>query len=165
VRVCLLVSALLSVVYALWAFTARRGIFADFKAGRAVTLGQARTSDRVDTVLVVVAGVVAVVAVVWWATDRVHRKSGTRAEAGAFVVTVLGALAIAVGMLLASAVTDAGTQSAQGGRGITAANVLGIGFLVLAVGLLLAAVSVRRAPARNVSQPVAQSFPQPQRPW
>jgi heme/copper-type cytochrome/quinol oxidase subunit 1 len=159
------VAALLSVVYALWELTARRGIFADFQAGRAVTLGQARTSDRLDTVLAVVAGVAAVAALVWWVSDRVHRKSGTRAEACAFVVTVVGAVTIAVGMLLASAVTNAGTQAAQGGRGITAANVLGIGFVVLAAGLLLAAVSVRRAPARNVSQPVAQSFPQPQRPW
>lgn len=162
---CLLLAAVLCAAYALWAFTARRGIFADFSAGRAVTSGRARTSDRIDTVLIVVAGVAAVVAVVWWVTRRVRRRSGTPAELGGLAVTALGVLIVGVGLSLAGTVTDAATRVAQGDRGVTAAVVSGIGFAVLALGLLAGAATVRREPLPYRPQPLAQGYPPSPSPW
>jgi hypothetical protein len=141
---CLIAAAVLSTAYALWAFTARRGIFADFSDGRAVTSSRARANDRIDIVLIVVAGIVTVIAVVWWVTHRVRRRGGSPAELGGFALTALGVVIIGVGLSLAGSVTDAA---------------------VLAVGLLLGAATVRRVPVQSRHQPVAQGYPPPQRPW
>jgi hypothetical protein len=162
---CLIAAAVLCAAYALWAFTARRGIFADFSDGRAVTSSRARANDRIDTVLIVVAGLVAVVAVVWWVTHRVRRRGGSPAELGGFAVTALGIVIIGVGLSLAGTITDAAGRAAQGDRGVAAALVSGVGFAVLAVGLLLGAATVRWVPMPSRHRPVAQGYPPPQRPW
>jgi hypothetical protein len=162
---CLIAAAVLSTAYALWAFTARRGIFADFSDGRAVTSSRARANDRIDIVLIVVAGIVTVIAVVWWVTHRVRRRGGSPAELGGFALTALGVVIIGVGLSLAGSVTDAAGRAAQGDRGVTAALVSGMGSAVLALGMLLGAATVRRVPVQSRHQPVAQGYPPPQRPW
>lgn len=50
---------------------------------------------------------------------------------------MLGAIAVLVGLFLANGVTDAGDQAAQGEEGVTATMVVGGGFALLAIGLLI----------------------------
>jgi hypothetical protein len=139
----LVVAAVMSVAYAVWAFTARRSIFADFSAGRAVTLHDARASDTIDTVLLVVTGITVVIAVILWAAHFTRRpEAGRRPQHLGFALAAVGVVVVAVGIWLDGAVTDAPTQLAQGDRGITAAVICGSGFLLLAVGLLVGAAAL-----------------------
>ncbi|MBA3310404.1 MAG: hypothetical protein H0U28_10170 [Nocardioidaceae bacterium] len=142
--VMLTLGALLSLGYAGWAFTARRGIFADFADGNAVSVDDAESSDTIDTFFLIAAGVVALLALVLW----IVRKAGKQTSGGALDLTGLalaavGVVTVAVGLFLASGVPDADGQAAQGDKGVLAALVTGAGFAVLAIGLLVGIFAVR----------------------
>jgi hypothetical protein len=140
----LVVAALLSLGYALWALTARRGIFADFSAGRFVSSNHAKSSDATDTTILVVAGVVSLVALALWVVRRAADKtSGGGVDMSGLALSLVGVVTIAVGLFLSSKISDAAGQAAQGDKGVTATVVIGVGFLALAAGLLLGTFGVR----------------------
>ncbi len=137
------VGALLSLVYAVWAFTARRGIFADFSDGITVTNDHATSSDRIDTALLVAASLVVVGAIALWVARAVNTGSVAGGlELGGFATTGAGVVLVLVGLYVSSTIIDAGDQMAQGDRGMLASGVTGAGFLVVAVGLALGALAV-----------------------
>jgi hypothetical protein len=149
---------MLSLGYTAWAWTARRGIFADFGAGRAVSSQDARTSDRIDTVALVVAGVAVLVAVVWWVVRHARRQTTSSALDRIGLGTIaVGVVTVGAGLWLSAAVTDATTQTAQGDKGVTAALVTGAGFLILALGLLLGSAGLRARP--DPASPDAIGYP------
>jgi hypothetical protein len=152
-RLMLLVGALASVGYAVWAMTARRGIFVDFVDNRYVSLSRARTSDRLDTTFLVIAGVLAVVGLGVWlvrlAAGRAH--GGALAVAG-FVVAGAGIVCVVVGLVLAGLVTDSGDRIAEGHKAVTATLVIGSGFLALAVGLVIGLLVVNRRDGSQTGQ-------------
>jgi hypothetical protein len=142
--VALLLAAVASLVYAVWALTARRAIFSDFSAGRFVGASDAKSSDSIDTILLIVAGVIAVIAVVLWLVRRTtHRTSGGALDIGGLGLSILGLVIVVVGLFLASKITDAVGQPAEGDKGVTATVVIGVGFVVLALGLLIGMATVR----------------------
>jgi hypothetical protein len=154
--VALGLAALLSLTYALWAFTARRGIFADFASGRSVDVDEARSNDRIDTVWLVIAGLVALVAVALW----LMRKLGGDTSGGlldnlGLTVAGVGVGVAVVGLFLASRISDGADQIGSGDRGVTASLVTGAGFTLLAIGLVLGLLAMRSRP--EVSQPSARS--------
>lgn len=142
--VALALGSLLSLAYAVWAFTARRGIFSDFAARKPVGVGTAEANDRTDTILLIVAGVVALVAFALW----LMRKFGGETAGGlidnlGIALAALGVVVAVVGLFLASRVADGADQAASGDRGVTASLVIGSGFTLLAIGLLLGLLAVR----------------------
>lgn len=141
--VALALGALLALVYAIWAFTARRGIFSDFASGSTVGVGQAKSNDRTDTILLIVAGVVALVALALW----LMRKFGGETQGGlldnlGLALAGLGALVAIIGLFLASRVSGGSNQAASGDRGVTASLVTGSGFALLALGLVMGLLAV-----------------------
>ncbi len=131
-------------MYAVWAFTARRGIFADFADGRPVSRGDAKTSDNLDTILLVVAGLLVVIAVAIWVARRVNAKTtGNPLDLAGLIAAGIGVLIVCVGFFLSSRISDAADQAAQGDRGVTATLLTGGGFFVVAIGLLIGVLAVR----------------------
>jgi hypothetical protein len=150
-RGLILLALLAALGYAAWALTARRTIFGDFAAGRAVTLSDARTSDHIDNVAIIVAGGLCGLAFLAWLLRRsTGRTRGGAPDTVGLVLTVLGGVTIGVGLLLLETVTDAGGQHAQGNRAALGTAVSGVGFVVVAVGL-----AVGFAVARRPRDPVA----------
>jgi hypothetical protein len=148
--ILLAVGGLLSLGYAAWAFTARRGIFADFADGVRVSTDDARTSDQIDTVFVIVAGIVAVAALVLWVIVKATgRSDGGGVELAGLAVAGVGVVVAIVGLVLSAGVADGGSTTEQGDKGVTATLVLGAGFTLLAVGLLMGLAATRRASSRT----------------
>lgn len=142
--VALITGALLGLSYAAWAFTARRAIFADFAAGNAVSGDDAKSSDTIDTVFLIVAGVVALVALGLWIARMAGRKTkGGALDLSGIALAGLGLVAVLIGLFLASTIGDADGQTAQGDKGVTATVVVGGGFALLAVGLLIGVFTAR----------------------
>lgn len=142
--VALVAGAILGLAYAAWAFTARRGIFADFAAGNAVSGDDAKSSDTIDTVFLIVAGVVALVALGVWIARMAGRKTkGGALNLSGITVAGLGLVVALVGLYLASTIVDADGQAAQGDKGVIATMVAGGGFALLAIGLLVGVFTVR----------------------
>ncbi len=130
-------------MYAGWAFTARRGIFADFSHGVGVTNAQATSSDRLDTALLLVASLLAVAALALWVTRTVNAgKVEGGLELGGFALTGLGVVVVLIGLYVSSTIVGAGDRVSQGDRGVTATVVTGAGFLIIATGLALGALAV-----------------------
>jgi ABC-type Fe3+ transport system permease subunit len=163
-RACLVIAALCSLAYAVWAFTARRGIFADFSAGRSVTIDDARTSDGIDTALLIVAGVALVGALVTWVVRRARRQASGGWDMAGLVLIVVGAVIVGLGLWLDSDVTSAATQALMGDRGAAAAVVTGAGFVVVAVGLLVCSTAVGGSRTSAARQP-EPGFRGSGRPW
>ena len=148
----LLIAVLLSLGYAAWAFTARRWIFADFAAGNPVTSGDAESNDLVDTIFLAVVGVVAVIALLLLAKELLSRATGKRGlQLTGLIMGVLAAGVVGVGAFLVSNVADSGTQAEQGDKGVTATWVMGGGFVLLAVGLLVGSMGIRSTTTRPPS--------------
>ncbi len=142
--VALAVAVLAALTYAGWAFTARRGVFADFADGSSVSAGAAKSNDRIDTVLLIVAGVLVLVALGSWVARLVARSTkGGGLDMGGLAVAMLGVMTALVGLFLTSGIADADGQAAQGGKGVTASLVLGGGFVLLAFGLMVGIYTVR----------------------
>ncbi len=140
----LALGAVLSLVYAVWALTARRGIFADFSNGITVTNQHATSSDRLDTALLVLVSVAVVGAIGLWVARTVNAGNvDSGLELGGFATTALGVVLVLVGLYLSSTIIDAGDQVSQGDRGVTATGVTGAGFLVVAIGLALGLLAIR----------------------
>ncbi len=139
----LALAALLALGYSVWSFTGRRGIFSDFATGRTVAVSDARSNDRIDAVLLIVAGVVALVAVAWWVARKfAGQTTGRLSDDLGIALASLGAVVIIVGLVVASRVGGAVDQVTSGERGVAASVVTGIGFLVLGVGLAMGALAV-----------------------
>lgn len=144
-RFLLLIAALACLGYAIWAMTARRAIFADFVDGVPVALDRARTSDRLDTVFLVIAGALAVVALAWWLVQIIAGKAGTGGlVVFGFVVAGLGMVTVVVGLVMSGLVSNDGSRVDDGRQAVTATIVTGCGFLVLAVALLIGVAVVRK---------------------
>ncbi|MGI8433891.1 MAG: hypothetical protein ACR2LE_04045 [Nocardioidaceae bacterium] len=148
-RTALGLSALLSLGYAVWALTARRGVFSGFRGGDPANVEDARSNDHIDTTFFLVAAALAVVALTWWlvrvAADRSPRSGVTVAG---MALCALGAAVALAGLILSAGVSDGADVADEGGKGVTAAIVLGGGFVLLAVGLALGSlVAGRRQPA------------------
>jgi hypothetical protein len=126
----LTVAALACLGYAAWAMTARRGIFADFADNRPVSLDHARSSDRTDTIFLVVAGALAVVALAFWLLRLASGKarSGGLAVVG-FAMSVLGIACVVVGLVLSGMVGTGGSRADEGNKAATATIVTGSGFI------------------------------------
>lgn len=150
----------MALAYAVWAFTARRGIFADFADGSSVSTDDAKSSDTLDTVFLVLAGLVALVALGLWITRLIRGTTkGGAIDLAGIAVAGIGLLIVLVGLFLASGIADANGQSAQGDKGVTATLVTGAGFVLLAVGLLMGLMTVRGPRAGFSSSPTG-GYPQ-----
>jgi hypothetical protein len=138
--------ALLGLGYAVWAFTARRSVFADFADGVSVSTDDARTNDRIDTAFAIVAGLVIAVALVVWVWRKVRGEtSGGPLEIAGLAVSGVGVVVVLVGLVLSAGVSDGGSTIEQGEKGVTATLVTGSGFVLLAIGLLLGLLTAREA--------------------
>lgn len=139
----LALGAVLSLAYASWAFSARRGIFQDFADGHTVSVDDAKSSDLLDTVWLLFAGLVAVIALGLWLSRMLTKKtSGGLADTIGLIVALLGAVAVTVGLALSNGVSAAADSVSQGERGVGATEVVGGGFAFVAVGLLMGFVAV-----------------------
>jgi hypothetical protein len=155
--VVMVLAALAGFGYAGWALLHRRGIFEDFADGTStMTLGQARSSDRWDTILLVVAIVLVVAALTWWLALRVlHRTPGNGVEVGGLGVVALGILLAAIGLVRSAGVSSDGTRHDEGQKAASAALVYGVGFAMIGLGLLIGLTAVR-----STSHPAAmRSYP------
>lgn len=142
--VALAAGATFGLVYAGWAFTARRGVFADFSDGSPVTADDAKSSDTIDTIFLIVAGLVVLVALGLWIARMASKQTkGGALDLIGFATAAVGLVTVLVGLYLASVITDADGQSAQGDKGVTATMVIGGGFALLAIGLLIGVFTAR----------------------
>ena len=150
--IALALGALLALTYAVWAFTARRGIFADFSNGTPVSTDDAKSSDNLDTVLLIVAGLAVVIALALWVVRKVNGKTaGGALDLAGLIVTGVGVVVVLVGLFLSSQISDGVDQAAQGDKGVTATLVTGGGFLIIAVGLVIGILAVRGAKETSAS--------------
>jgi hypothetical protein len=158
--IALTLGALLALVYAVWAFTARRGVFADFSDGNVVSADDAKSSDNLDTFLLIVAALLVIIALALWIMRKVNdRTSGGGLELGGLVATGIGIVVVLVGLFLSSNISDGADQAAQGDKGVTATLVTGVGFLVIAIGLMIGIVAVRGS--RDPTSSRAPAYGQP----
>ncbi len=119
-----------ALVYALWAVTLRRGAFAGHASK---TLDELESSDRTDTVLLVVCGLLLVAALAFWLTTR----PGSATVLDICALTALGLAAVVAGLgayLLLTWDTDAD-------RAVVGVVALGGGFGLAAAALLLGLAS------------------------
>lgn len=147
-RVLLLLGAVASLGYAGWAMTARRGIFADFADSKTVSLSAAKSSDRTDTILLVIAGGLALLALAFWLV----RLLGGKARGGVltllgFLVSLAGIACVVVGLVMSGMVDGGETQVDEGRKAVTSTMVTGSGFIALAVGLLIGLLVVKARPS------------------
>jgi len=140
----MLIAVLFTAGYGVWSLTLRREVFADFAAGVSVSTEVARSNDRIDLALVLVTSVTAVAAIVLWLL-ALRRRPGTVLGLVGLIATGVGIAVVLVGLALAASVSGADGQVGQGERGVTAAVLSGLGFLLLAVGLMCGAVGLRNA--------------------
>jgi hypothetical protein len=146
--------------YAVWAFTARRGIFADFADNQTVSLGRAQSSDHADTVLLVVAGALAVIAIAVWLIRVLAGKArGGGLTVAGFVVSLVGMVVVVVGLVMSGNVDSAATRVGQGQHAEAATVVTGVGFVILAVGLAMGLL-VARPPRESGADPAVSATPQ-----
>jgi hypothetical protein len=164
-RVLLLLGAVASIGYAVWAMTARRGIFADFADNKAVSLSHAKSSDRTDTILLIIAGGLAVLALALWLIRLLGGKArgGTLTLLG-FLASLAGMACVVVGLVLSGMVSDGSDRVDEGNRAVTSTVVTGAGFIAIAVGLLIGLLVVKRR--RDATQDAPAPGPTPTAaPW
>jgi hypothetical protein len=115
-----------------------------------VSVDDARSSDVLDTVLLVAAAAVTLAALVWWLSRMLtKRTTGDWVDKTGMAVSLLGATAVIVGLAMTNRVTSAAGQVAQGGRGVDATSVVATGFVLLAVGLLMGIFALGGHPAAD----------------
>ncbi|MGH3471572.1 MAG: hypothetical protein ACRDPG_05955 [Nocardioidaceae bacterium] len=153
------IAAVIALAYAIWAFTARRGIFQDFADGRAVSDSRARSSDNLDTVFVIVAAVVVLAALAFWLARRlVGQTSGDGLDLCGLAAAGVGVVVVLIGLFVLHQVSGADGQLAQGQKGAAGTTVVGAGFLVLAVGLVLGALASRATDDDPAPTPPASRY-------
>jgi hypothetical protein len=157
--VALVVAAAAGFGYAGWALFHRHGIFKAFANGTSsLTVDDAKSSDNIDSVLLIVAFLIIATAVSWWILLRVGgRTSGSGLELGGFAAVTLGLILAVIGLIMSAGVSTDGTQRDEGNKAASAAILYGLGFAVIAIGLGIGAVSLRRATSAAVP-PAAVSF-------
>jgi hypothetical protein len=158
--VALVVAAVAGFGYAGWALFHRHGIFKDFANGTStLTVDDAKSSDNIDSVLLLITFVIIAAAVSWWILLRVGgRTSGGGLELGGFAAVALGIILAVIGLIVSAGVSTDGTQRDEGNKAASAAILYGIGFAVIAIGLLVGAASMRRTTAAAAAPPAAASF-------
>lgn len=135
------------VVYGGWAATSRRGIFADLADGGSVTFEAAQDSDRLHGVLLWTAvGAVGLAVVLWLLAHLRRRKPLGIAGFTALALLVIGML-VAVGGAYLTSLVDG--EVAEADRGALGFLIMGIGFLLVAGGMIAALVAVFVRPARR----------------
>lgn len=135
-RALLGVAAAAAIAYGVFAILVLRGIYSDFDAGDA-TLGD--VDDRLDihNIAVWVAIVAVAVALAAWVASIVTAGRGAQVIGiGALVMTVLAAVVAGFGLVRM-------TGAEQGDAAATGALVAGIGFVVVAVGLVMGLLAMR----------------------
>ena len=152
------IAALAALGYAGFALTLRRGVYADLEDDPgSVTEDDATSSDNLNAVGLWAAGVLVGLAFVLLLVAMVSARRGRNALGitGA-VLVVLGALAATWGCLLVNGVDEV----SEAGDAVTGYLVAGPGFAVMAVGLLLGALGLRRPARPEAPQPAMQApFP------
>lgn len=138
-----LIGALAALVYGGYAIIVRRGVFADLADdASSVSADAASSSDTLNGVLLLVAVVLVLIAVALWVAALLTAKRGRNTMGyAAFGAVGVGIVAAVVGGVLSSGVDDV----AEAGTAATAYIVVGAGFVLIALGLLLAAVAIRSA--------------------
>jgi zinc-ribbon domain len=150
------IGALAALGYGGFALTLRRGIYADLDDDpTSVSKSDAENSDNINALGLWVAGLLVGLAFVLLIAAMISARRGRNGlgYTGA-VLVVLGALAATWGCLQVSGVDDV----ANAGDAVSGYLIAGPGFIVMAIGLLLGALGLRR-PVRPAPTPQAQ-FPQ-----
>lgn len=153
-RVVLGLALIATIVYAVWEFTARRAIFADFANGRTVSLDRASTSDLIDNILLGIAGSLAVLGLLVWLIRRASgRTTRGAADALGLVLWVLGAIAAVLGLVLLELIHGSGGPLSQGRHAEVFTVIAGGGFAVIAVSLVVGLSAQGNRAGPNVSAP------------
>lgn len=150
------IGALAALGYAGFALTLRRGIYSDLDNDpTSVSKSDAESSDNINALGLWVAGLLVAIAFVLLIASMVSARRGRNGlgYVGA-VLVVVGALIATRGCLQVNGVDDV----ANAGDAVTGYLIAGPGFVVMAIGLLLGALGLRR-PVRPAPTPQAQ-FPQ-----
>jgi len=145
--------ALAGLTYGIYALIARRGIYSDIADDPSSVLADdAESSDTLNAVLLWVAVALIVLALLLWLAAIVSARRGRGGLGWTGLVLVLaGGAAAIVGAVLVGGVGSA----SEAGDGATGYVVVGVGFLLMSLGLLLGAAALRReaSPAGTGSQP------------
>jgi hypothetical protein len=150
--VTVVIAAVLALSYAVWAFTARHGIFADFADGNPVSTDDAKSSDNIDSVLLIAAGLLAIIALAVWIMLATNRKtSGGPFDFAGLATVGIGMVVVLLGLLLSNGISDGTGQADQGDKGATATLVIGGGFLLLAIGFLVGVFAIRGSRDEGIS--------------
>ncbi|MGH3322561.1 MAG: hypothetical protein ACRDN9_20780, partial [Streptosporangiaceae bacterium] len=130
-----LVGALAALVYGGYAVIARRGVFADLADDpSSVSADAASGSDTTNLILMIIAIVLVVVAVALWVVAFLTaRRARSSLGLGGFGAVGVGVIAALVGGFMSSGVDDV----EDAGKAATAYILVGVGFLLIAIGLLL----------------------------
>lgn len=153
-----LVAAVVGLGYAGYALTLRRGIYADLDDDPgSVTKDDADSSDLINAIGLWAAGVLIGVAFVMILMAVISAKLGRNLFGiVGIVLVVLGAAAATWGSLLVNGVDDI----TEAGDAVTGYMVVGPAFVVMAVGLVLGMLGIRKPPSPASSQPAARApFP------
>lgn len=152
-----LVGAVAALVYGGYAASARRGVFSDLASdASSVSRDAAASSDTTNGILLVVALVIVVVAVGLWVTVVLAAGKGrnTLGYAG------FGALGVGIIAALVGGFLSTGAESIEdAGKVATAYVLVGLGFIVMAIGLLLAAIALRQSGTDDDARPSASPDP------
>lgn len=138
------IGALAALGYGGFAMTLRRGIYADLDDDpTSVSKSDAENSDNINALGLWVAGLLVGLAFVLLIASMISARRGRNGlgYTGA-VLVVLGALAATWGCLQVSGVDDV----ANAGDAVTGYLIAGPSFVVMAIGLLLGALGLRRPP-------------------
>lgn len=155
-------AALASLGYGIFALTARRGVYADIaESASSVSFSDAEGNDRLNSVLLWVAVVLVLLAVVLWLVASITARRGADGLGlTGLALVVLGAAPAVVGAVLVNGVGTA-TEAESGAAGYI---LVGVGFLVAALGLMLGTAALRQAGSRPPASGSA-SFPDGQDPY
>lgn len=153
-----LVAAVAGLGYAAFALTLRRGVYADLDDDPgSVSKDDADSSDLYNAIGLWAAGALIGIALVMILMAILSAKRGRNLLGIAgVVVVILGAAAAAWGSLQVNGVDDV----ADAGDAVTGYLIAGPGFAVMAVGLILAVLGIRRPVTPASAQPAGRApFP------
>ncbi len=141
--------ALAGLGYGGYALSARRGIYSSIADDPgSVTPADAQNSDTLNAVLLWVSLALIAVGLVAWVVALIAARRGCNGLGWAgLALVVLGAGVAVVGAIVVGGVGS----TSDAGNGATGYLLVGIGFVVMALGLLLGVVSLRRPAAAGSS--------------
>ncbi|WP_370617104.1 hypothetical protein [Mumia sp. Pv 4-285] len=160
--VALAIAALVSLGYAIYALTSRRGIFADLADDPgSVSRSVAEDSDSLNSILVVATVVVVLVALALWAVALAGGRGRTIVGWAGLGVVVLGGIVAGAGAAMTSGVESADDVD----DAVTGYLLVGGGTALVALGLVLGILGIlgsRKAPAAPAPSPYGQPSSQPE---